>query len=138
MRVELGDWGAMRAWAQPLRFAVFVEEQNVPPEIELDEFDALSLHAVVFDINDLAVGTGRLLPDGHIGRMAVAKTARGTGVGSAILTALMNEARTRGHRAAVLSAQTHAVQFYRKHGYEQSGEIYDDAGIAHVKMQCDL
>ena len=73
MRIELGDWQSMQAWAEPLRFAVFVEEQNVPADIELDSFDALSVHAVAFDASGEAVGTGRLLPDGHIGRMAVAK-----------------------------------------------------------------
>jgi len=124
----------MRRWAEPLRFAVFVEEQNVPAEIELDSFDALSVHAVAFDVNDVAVGTGRLLPDGHIGRMAVAKTARGSGVGSALLRALMAEARRHGHTQAVLSAQTHAMDFYRRHGYAVRGAEYDDAGIPHIDM----
>ena len=135
MRIELGDWQSMRRWAEPLRFAVFVEEQKVPPEIELDSFDALSIHAVAFDANGAAVGTGRLLPDGHIGRMAVTKSARGGGVGSALLIALMDEARRRGHREAVLSAQTHAIDFYAKHSFSVQGNVYDDAGIPHVDMR---
>ena len=138
MRIELGDWQSLRRWAEPLRFAVFVEEQNVPAEIELDSFDALSVHAVVFDANGEAVGTGRLLPDGHIGRMAVAKSARGSGVGSALLRALMDEARRRGHAHAVLSAQTHATGFYSRHGYSAYGDEYDDAGIPHIDMRCAL
>ncbi len=138
MRIELGDWEGMRRWGEPLRCAVFVEEQGVPAEIELDAFDALSLHAVAFDANGEAVGTGRLLPDGHIGRMAVAKAARGTGVGSALLRTLMDEARRRGHTHAVLSAQTHATEFYRKHGYSVHGSVYDDAGIPHIDMRCAL
>jgi predicted GNAT family N-acyltransferase len=138
MRIELGDWHRMRRWAEPLRFAVFVEEQSVPAEIELDSFDALSLHAVAFDANEDAVGTGRLLPDGHIGRMAVAKPVRGTGVGSALLKTLMDEARRRGHTQAVLSSQTHATEFYRKHGYSVHGSEYDDAGIPHIDMRCPL
>ena len=138
MRIELGDWHCMRRWAEPLRFAVFVEEQRVPAEIELDSFDALSLHAVAFDAEGEAVGTGRLLPDGHIGRMAVAKPARGTGIGSALLRSLMDEARRRGHTHAVLSSQTHATEFYRKHGYSVHGGVYDDAGIPHVDMRCPL
>lgn len=128
----------MRHWAEPLRFAVFVEEQKVPAEIELDEFDAQSVHAIAFDEHEQAIGTGRLLPDGHIGRMAVAQSARGQGVGSALLMALMGEARRRGHTHAVLSAQTHAVAFYRKHGYTEEGDQYDDAGIPHVDMRCPL
>ncbi len=135
MRIELGDWHGMRHWSEPLRFAVFVEEQNVPAEIELDSFDALSVHAVAFDASGEAVGTGRLLPDGHIGRMAVAKPARGAGVGSALLGALMDEARRRGHAYAMLSAQKHAVAFYRKHGYSPHGGEYDDAGIPHIDMR---
>ncbi len=114
MRIELGDWQSMRRWAEPLRFAVFVEEQQVPPDIELDSFDPLSVHAVAFDADDGAIGTGRLLPDGHIGRMAVAKPARGSGVGSALLKALMDEARRHGHTHAILSAQTHAVGVLRQ------------------------
>ena len=138
MRIELGDWESMRRWAEPLRFSVFVEEQHVPAEIELDSFDFLSVHAVAFDASGNPVGTGRLLPDGHIGRMAVAKPARGGGVGSALLKSLMDEARRRGHRHAVLSAQTHAAEFYRKHGYCAYGDEYDDAGIPHIDMRCAL
>ncbi len=138
MRIELGDWQSLRRWAEPLRFAVFVEEQNVPADIELDSFDALSVHAVAFAPDGEALGTGRLLPDGHIGRMAVAKPARGHGIGSALLETLMDEARRCGHTHAVLSAQTHAVAFYGKHGYTRVGDVYDDAGIPHVTMRCPL
>lgn len=137
-RVELGDWNRMRHWAEPIRYAVFVDEQKVPSEMELDDWDVKSVHAVAFDAAAAAVGTGRLLPDGHIGRMAVARTARGGGIGSALLRALMDEARRRGHREAVLSAQTHAVEFYRRHGYEIAGSEYLDAGIPHVDMRCQL
>jgi len=137
LRIELGDWKAMRKWAEPIRLAVFVNEQKVPPEMELDAWDPGSVHAVAFDSN-AAVGTGRLLPDGHIGRMAVALGARGGGVGSALLRALMDEARRRGHRSTVLSAQTHAIGFYRRHGYEVDGNEYLDAGIPHVDMRCPL
>ncbi len=138
MRIELGDWSGMRHWAEPLRFAVFVEEQKVPADIELDEYDARSVHAVAFDEMGNAVGTGRLLPDGHIGRMAVAQSARGKGIGSALLKALMDEARRIGHVEAVLSAQTHAIDFYRRHGYSVLGDQYDDAGIPHITMRCAL
>jgi len=138
VRVELGDWKELQALAAPLRFTVFVTEQKVPAEIEIDEWDAHSVHAIAFDEEGQAVGTGRLLPDGHIGRMAVARRARGSGVGSALLSALMNEARRRGYREAVLSAQTHAVAFYRRHGYTVESAEYMDAGIPHVDMRCRL
>ena len=134
VRIDLGDWGSMRRWAEPIRFEVFVEEQKVPSEMELDDWDIQCVHAVAFN-GDTAIGTGRLLPDGHIGRMAVLESARGSGVGSALLMRLMEEAKRRGHAEAVLSAQTHAAPFYERHGYARSGEEYLDAGIAHIDMR---
>ena len=138
LRVELGDWAALQHWAAPIRTTVFVDEQKVPVEMEIDDWDPQCLHAVAFDSEGNAQGTGRLLPDGHIGRMAVLKSARGAGVGSALLTALMDAARARGQREAVLSAQTHAVPFYERHGYVVCGAEYLDAGIPHVDMRRDL
>ena len=135
IRVELGDWTAMRAGAEPVRHAVFVEEQKVPAEIELDEFDPVSLHALAFDRAGRLLGTGRLLPDGHVGRMAVLPQARGTGVGSALLAALLQAARARGDREVALSAQTHAIPFYERFGFVVEGDEYDDAGIPHRRMR---
>ena len=137
LRVELGNWDELRTWAAPIRYAVFVDEQKVPVDMELDAWDPQSVHAVAFDAA-IAIGTGRLLPDGHIGRMAVLSTARGACTGSALLTSLVDEARRRGHRAAVLSAQTQAVPFYQRHGFEVVSGEYLDAGIPHVDMQRGL
>lgn len=137
-RIELGSWDGLRHWAEPIRSTVFVEEQKVPVEMEIDQWDPQCLHAVAFDDAGSAVGTGRLLPDGHIGRMAVLPSARGTGVGSALLSALMDAARLRGHREAVLSAQTHAISFYRRYGYDVISGEYLDAGIPHVDMRRGL
>jgi predicted GNAT family N-acyltransferase len=134
LRIELLPWEEARAHATPIRFAVFVEEQAVPREIELDEMDAQSLHAVAFE-NGSAVGTGRLLPDGHIGRMAVLKEWRGRGLGGQILRRLMDRARSRGDREVVLSAQVHATAFYRRHGFVEEGAEYLEAGIAHRNMR---
>jgi predicted GNAT family N-acyltransferase len=138
MRIELGDWAQFARLAEPIRFEVFVNEQNVPADIEVDESDPASVHAVAYDADGVAIGTGRLLPDGHIGRMAVVKAARGRGVGSALLIALMGEARSRGHATAVLSAQMQAIPFYARHGYLVCSEPYMDAGIPHVDMRCTL
>ena len=134
LRIELLQWEQARGHAAPIRFAVFVEEQGVPLDIELDEMDEKSLHALAFH-NDQPVGTGRLLPDGHIGRMAVLRDWRGRGVGGRILAALMDEARRRGHRAVVLSAQVQATAFYRSHGFAEEGAEYLDAGIPHRDMR---
>lgn len=134
-RVELGTWAALRAEAVPIRFAVFVDEQRVPADMEVDDQDPLSVHALARDAQGKAVATGRLLPDGHIGRMAVLAAARGGGVGSAVLVALVDEARRRGHADAVLSAQTHAVPFYERHGFRPEGGVYLDCDIPHVTMR---
>jgi len=137
LRIELLPWEKARAEASRIRFAVFVEEQRVPAEIELDDQDPDCLHALAY-LGAEAVGTGRLLPDGHIGRMAVLKPHRGSGVGSAILDALVAAARERGDRAVVLSAQTHALEFYRRHGFVAEGEVYEEAGIPHQAMRRTL
>lgn len=136
--VRFGDWKALGPEAAPVRMEVFVVEQRVPAELEVDEWDEQSLHAVACDADGVVVGTGRLLPDGHIGRMAVVQRKRGTGVGSLLLRALMDAARERGHKEVVLSAQVHATPFYRRHGFAEEGEPYDDAGIDHVTMRCVL
>lgn len=128
------SWDKARAHAAPIRFAVFVEEQSVPLDIELDEHDQLSVHAVVFE-QGKAVATGRLLPDGRIGRMAVLEPWRRRGIGARILEALVEEARRRGHAEVVLSAQLGAAEFYRSHGFTAEGKVYQEAGILHQKMR---
>jgi predicted GNAT family N-acyltransferase len=137
LRIELHGWERARAEASRIRLAVFVEEQRVPREIEMDEHDAASVHALAYD-DGAVVGTGRLLSDGHIGRMAVLKAHRAHGVGGAILLRLIEEARRRGMREVVLSAQTHALEFYRKHGFAPRGPVYIEAGIPHREMRLAL
>jgi len=132
--LRFGDWAAMQADAKPIRMEVFVQEQNVPAELEMDDRDAVCLHAVAYDAGGNALGTGRLLPDGHIGRMAVLRSARGAGVGGAILKGLMEKARERGDEKVVLSAQTHAAEFYLAHGFAMAGDVFYEAGIPHIEM----
>jgi predicted GNAT family N-acyltransferase len=138
LRIELADWDRARPLAAPIRFAVFVDEQKVPAESEVDDWDPQCVHALAWDDEGRVLGTGRLLPDGHIGRMAVRREARQGGVGSALLKALMEEARRRGHRQAALSAQTHAIPFYQRHGYRVVSGEYLDCDIPHVDMTCEL
>jgi predicted GNAT family N-acyltransferase len=138
LRIELLPWEQAREEASRIRFRVFVVEQGVPSEIELDAQDPLCMHALAFDERGAAVGTGRLLPDGHIGRMAVLEERRGHGVGSALLARLIDAARERGDREILLSAQVHAVDFYRRHGFETVGEVYEEAGIPHRAMRYSL
>ena len=134
LRIELLPWEKARAHAAPIRFTVFVEEQGVPFDIELDPQDLLSVHAIVYD-QDKPVATGRLLPDGHIGRMAVLKDWRGRGIGALMLNSLMRRAKERGYTEVALSAQVQAVRFYRAHGFTPEGDEYLEAGIKHQAMK---
>ena len=127
--------------------AVFVVEQNIPMEIEWDEWDESSLHAVAFDGGGAPIGTGRLLPahfdsnapaTGHIGRMAVLASARRSGVGGAILQALMQAAPVHGFTDIVLHAQSYVAPFYARHGYVIEGEEFTEAGILHRTMRAPL
>jgi predicted GNAT family N-acyltransferase len=131
-------WEQAQPTAGPLRFAIFVGEQNVPSGIELDDLDAKCLHAVAFDVDNKPIGTGRLLPDGHIGRMAVVKEWRRRGIGAEILQALIAEARKRGHADVVVSAQLQAAEFYREQGFVAEGKVYPEADILHQQMRKKL
>lgn len=143
--VRLVGWESPEAEEmKAIRFSVFVDEQNVPADLELDELDTEALHAVAKNGDGVACGTARMYADRddvsriRIGRMAVLKESRCSGCGSAILNALLEEARRRGCREVILSAQCHAIPFYGKFGFEVSGGIYDDAGIPHQKMVLKL
>ncbi|MBR8460029.1 GNAT family N-acetyltransferase [Burkholderia dolosa] len=137
--VETGDWATLGGDAARIRDAVFVREQQIPPEWALDDDDALSVHAVAYRIDPAtgarrAVATGRLLPSGTIGRVAVLADARGQGIGSAVLAALLDAARRRGDAVVRLYAQNSAVPFYLRHGFAAIGEPFVEAGVPHVEM----
>ncbi|PWG65508.1 GNAT family N-acetyltransferase [Spiribacter halobius] len=134
-RIIEGDWASLAPRARPLRIEVFVEEQGVPPELEWDEHDAISRHFLALAPDETVIGTGRLLPDGKVGRMAVARAWRGRGVGSALLEAIVDAARRDGHEALVLAAQLHALPFYANLGFEAFGEPFDEAGLPHRMMR---
>src|SRR5690606_26464138 len=107
---------------------------KVPRELEWDEWDEPSRHAIALDGSGRCIGTARLLPDGRLGRMAVLKSWRGQGVGSARVLALLDGARTRGLAEAQLPGQAHAVPFYRRFGFAEQGAVFEEAGIPHVLM----
>ena len=134
-RVELMNWEKAQPTAGPIRFAIFVGEQNVPEGIDLDDKDKDCVHAIAYNVDNKAVGTGRLLPGGHIGRMAVVKEWRRMGVGAVLLDALSEEARKQGHAEVVVAAQLQAAEFYRAHGYVAEGKVFEEAGILHQHMR---
>lgn len=137
-RVRLVSWGEHGEQLRAVRETVFVLEQGVPPEIELDAHDRSALHALAEDAGGRPIGAGRLLADGHIGRLAVLADWRGRRVGRALLDALVAAAARRGHREAVLNAQTQAIDFYRRAGFEISGAPFMEAGIPHQEMRKPL
>jgi predicted GNAT family N-acyltransferase len=134
IQIVLTDWQHDAARIRPVRETVFIVEQAVPPHEEWDEYDADAIHALAVLPNRDAVGTARLRPDGNIGRMAVLAAYRGAGLGARMLTALLHEADRLGIRDLWLHAQTHAIGFYRRFGFSETGDVFDEAGIAHQKM----
>ncbi|MFT4243203.1 MAG: YbgC/FadM family acyl-CoA thioesterase [Acidovorax sp.] len=137
-----GDWITLGRDATRLRTAVFVQEQGIAPELEVDALDATALHAVTFNRLGAPIATGRLLQEspgvGRIGRMAVDRGVRGTQWGRQLLQALTDAARARGDRELRLHAQCSAEGFYRRAGFAVVGEPYEEAGIAHIAMARSL
>jgi predicted GNAT family N-acyltransferase len=136
--VRITDWSADSAALRAVRRAVFIVEQGVPEELEWDDSDPRSVHALAVDSHARAIGCGRLLPDGHIGRMAVLADWRGRGVGAALLLRLVDLAREAGHRRAILNAQVSAMPFYARYGFTATGEAFEEAGILHRIMERSL
>lgn len=126
-------WQQSRQIICPIREQVFIREQAVPPELEWDSDDARALHILAQNAQLDYVATARLLPDGYIGRMAVLKPWRKQGFGTAMLNKLLQLCLQR-NVTPVLNAQTHAIEFYQKAGFEISGNEFMDAGIPHYKM----
>lgn len=142
VKLQLGSWWALKSVAGGLRNEVFVQEQGVSQELEWDEQDPLSIHAVLRNRMGLTVATGRLLPalDGvsKIGRMAVKRQLRGLKLGDQVLTGLLDAARKRGDREVVLHAQCTAENFYQRQGFTRRGEVFVEADMDHVEMAIRL
>ncbi|MFC5499890.1 YbgC/FadM family acyl-CoA thioesterase [Caenimonas terrae] len=138
VQVRTGAWAQLGADATRIRTEVFVQEQRIPKDLEWDEADATALHAVAYNRLGQAVGTGRLLPSeagsARIGRMAVHRVLRGCRLGEQLLETLMAAARARGDREVLLHAQRSAQSFYARLGFQPRGEVFEEAGIAHVEM----
>lgn len=138
LRLDFANFDRDRRDLLQVREEVFVVEQGVPAELEVDADDQRSIHVIARDPQDRPVGTGRLTPDGRIGRMAVLKPWRGRGVGTAILRSLIDTARQRGATELRLSSQVTAEPFYERFGFVAEGLPYDDAGIPHRTMRLVL
>ena len=136
--VQFVEWSQQRDALAQLRTDVFVEEQNVPAEVIMDELDADGIHVVARDVSGNVIGTGRLVLQKfvpRIGRMAVVKSLRSTGVGGRILEKLCDAAKQRGFGEVMVHSQTHASPFYFKHGFLSHGSEFFEAGIPHQEMR---
>ncbi|MDE2592786.1 MAG: GNAT family N-acetyltransferase [Burkholderiales bacterium] len=142
-----GDWATLKADAETVRRAVFIDEQGIDESEEWDTDDERSDHVIVRRQAGQVVGTGRLIPQdepvsdvgrvcrlGRIGRMSVIKSCRGLGVGERILNALLDTARQKGFARVEISAQVAAQGFYSRAGFMADGEVYDEVGIPHQAM----
>lgn len=133
--VEIADYQTDLAALRQVREPVFVQEQQVPIEEEWDELDPLSRHVIARDLQGQPIGTARLTPQQKIGRMAVLRDWRGRGVGAAMLQALLDLARGRGHEQVSLNSQVDAIGFYQRFGFQPYGEEFMEAGIRHQAMR---
>ena len=137
MEILIKPWKEAEAEAFLVRQEVFIREQGVPAELELDEYDPLADHALALE-NGCCIGTARLVDLGggqtQIGRMAVLTPFRGKGVGKQILGRLIELANSQGAKSVILHSQVSAIPFYEKLGFQAEGPTYDEAGIAHRNM----
>ena len=140
--VRVGAWDSLGDDARGIRTSVFIREQGIPADMEWDNADSGCVHAVAYNHFGAPLATGRLIEHvpgvAKIGRMAVSQAVRGSGVGRSVLDALMQAARDRGYREAVLHAQVSAAPFYSRAGFVARGSVFDDVGIPHIEMVCGL
>ncbi|MEC5386517.1 GNAT family N-acetyltransferase [Uliginosibacterium sp. H3] len=135
LTLQAGDWRDLGARAAAIRHEVFVVEQGVPLDLEMDDMDEQAMHVVAWDAAGEAIATGRILRDGHIGRIAVRAAWRRQGVGMRVMEVLCKAARDQGLLAAWLNAQLSALAFYQGLGFVAADETFIEAGILHVQMR---
>lgn len=134
MPVRTGSWEELKTQLIPLRTEVFIDEQQVPVELEWDDEDNIARHILATAEDHTLIGCARLLPSGQIGRMAVILSRRGQGWGKQLLAEAEATARAMGQTEVFLHAQTHAIPFYAAQGYHITSDEFMDAGIPHRTM----
>ncbi len=136
--VSLVSWHDGEPLLKSVRKAVFIDEQGISPELEWDGLDENCRHALVLSSQGEAIGCGRMMADGHIGRIAVLPAWRKQKVGTAIMEALMNYARAHDYPQVDVDAQAYAIPFYKTFGFDEEGEVFLDAGLPHIRMRLKL
>ncbi len=132
--IRSATWQQDEEALRQIRQQVFIEEQNVPTELEWDGEDEAAFHLLAEDDTGNPIGTARMLSDGHIGRVAVLSFWRGRGIGKTLMKQMLKHAMEYNHEKVFLDAQTEAVGFYRRFGFMPKGETFLDAGIPHLHM----
>ena len=136
--VSLVRWQDCEPLLKSIREAVFINEQGVPAELEWDGLDEACRHALALSHKGDAIGCGRMLASGHIGRISVLPQWRKQKVGTAIMEALLNYARSHEYKQVDVDAQTYAIPFYHKFDFVEEGKEFMDAGLPHIKMRLKL
>jgi predicted GNAT family N-acyltransferase len=137
LNVSAVDYAAYGLLIHSVRQAVFVDEQAIPAELEIDRHDPISHHVLAW-WEGRPVGTGRLNPEGRIGRVAVVRPFRRRGVGLCIMGKLLEVAKQQNHAEVMLAAQQHAIKFYEKLGFQPEGDLFSELGITHIMMRKPL
>jgi predicted GNAT family N-acyltransferase len=137
LKILLADWSRAEIRATSIRQEVFIEEQLVPEADEWGHGDERALHLIA-SLDGNPIATARLMPDGTIGRMAVLKSYRNQGTGSAMMEKLIETAKRNNFEALKLNAQRTAESFYAKHGFIAGGNEFTEAGILHIEMHLKL
>lgn len=132
--IRPASWQQEGEALRKIREQVFIREQNVPTELEWDGEDETAFHLLAEDTDGNPIGTARMLPDGHVGRVAVVASWRGSGVGMALMRQMLKVAETKQYTKVFLDAQVEAIGFYQKLGFEAEGKTFLDAGILHRHM----
>jgi predicted GNAT family N-acyltransferase len=134
VKIRIADWQKDKDELTGIRQQVFIEEQQVPEDMEWDEYDDTSTHFLA-TLKDKTIATARLKPDGQIGRMAVLTEFRNQGIGSKLLQFILQDAGRKDFKKIYLHAQLTAIPFYEKYGFTAHGEVFYEADIPHRKMQ---
>lgn len=137
IKVSIVNYDEYSYQIRNIREDVFCREQGVPKDLEFDGLDSTAIHTIALD-GDIEIGTGRMLSDGHIGRIAVKKQYREKGIGKMIMQCLINDAIRMQFQEIWLSSQYQAKGFYEKLGFAEVGNIYQEADIDHIKMKKKL
>jgi len=132
--ISIVNYNTYNKEIKEIRKEVFIIEQKVPENLEWDGLDPEAKHVLAKDGKEL-IGTGRVFSDGHIGRVAVTKNYRGKGIGKKIMNKLIELAKNEGLNEVLVSSQCSAAGFYKKLGFSEFGEIFQEAGIDHIKMK---